>query len=161
MDVIFREFHEADIPEAILLFNALDQEKAEVSFAEVSSEEELMEWIGDKNCRLYSGILDNRLIAVFRGRIGSGDKRHSVLLTIAVDKNMRGKHVAKQFTLHCLNDLKGFGVSLARAYVYSNNPSSINTLIACGFTVSGCVYQHHFNEVTGTYIDDIIFHKLL
>jgi len=161
MDVIFREFIEADIPEALVLFNALELEKAEVSFAEVTSEEELIQWLGEENCRLYSAIFENKLIAVFRGRIGTGNKRHSVLLTIAVDKNMRGKHIAKQFTLYCLTDLKRFGVSLARAYVYSNNPSSINTLIACGFTVSGCVFQHHYNEVTGTYIDDIIFHKML
>lgn len=161
MDYLFRGFREEDLDEAKVLFEELGKEAAEVSFADVTSKEEILEWIKDPNCRLYSAIYENRLIAVFRGRVGMDDKRHSALLTVAVDKKMRGRHVAKQFTLFCLEDLKRNGVSLARAYVYSNNPSSINTLLTCGFTVSGCVYQHHFNESTGCYIDDMIFHKIL
>ncbi len=157
----FRQFELIDIPEAMILFNALNREGAEVSFADVATKEEIKEWMADSNCHLYSAIFEGKLIAVFRARAGEGDKKHSALLTIAVDKEMRGRHVAKSFTLFCLEDIKKLGISLARAYVYSNNPSSINTLLSCGFTVSGCVYQHHYNEVAGAYIDDIIFHKIL
>lgn len=157
----FRSFSEEDMNEALSLFDALDREKAEVSFSEVRTKTEVLDWLKDEKCRLYSALYENKLIAVFRGKIGSGDKRHSALLTIAVDKSMRGRNVGKQFTLYCLEDLKKQGVSLARAYVYSNNPSSINTLLGCGFTISGCVYQHHYNPLTKSYIDDIIFHKIL
>ncbi len=161
MEYNFREFEHTDIPEAMILFNSLNREGAEVSFADVTTAEEIEEWIRDSSCLLYSAVFEGRLIAVFRARAGEGSKKHSALLTIAVDKGMRGRHVAKNFTLFCLEDLKKQKVLLARAYVYSNNSSSINTLLSCGFTVSGCVYQHHYNEATAAYIDDIIFHKIL
>ena len=60
-----------------------------------------------------------------------------------------------------MDRLKENGIKIARAYVYSDNTSSVSTLLKCGFTLSGCVHMHHLDERTNQYVDDLIFHKIL
>ncbi|WP_026477009.1 GNAT family N-acetyltransferase [Alkaliphilus transvaalensis] len=161
MEVQFREMKEEDIQQVVTLFKKLESESAEVSFAEILDEAELCEKMKETGCFFYVAEDNGQVVSVFRGKQGEGNKSHSALLTIAVDPNFRGKKMAKTFTQYCLDQLKNNGITLARAYVYSNNKPSINTLLSQGFTFSGCVYQHHKNETTGEFVDDIIFHKIL
>lgn len=161
MEKQYRLMTTADIEGAIEIFTKLNAEAAQVSFAEILEQDVLLKELKDRNCYYYVATEEGRIISVFRGRRGEGNKNHAALLTIAIDPDYRGNHLAKPFTLYCLEQLKEQGVSLARAYVYSNNKPSINTLLSSGFTVSGSVFQHHYNEETNEYIDDIIFHKQL
>ncbi len=161
MDILFRTMKEEDTEQVLSLFSKLQLESAGVSFTEIIDKVEFEAKKNEKGCFFYVAVKDYQIISVFRGRQGEGNKSHSALLTIAVDPNYRGKHLAKNFTEYCLTDLKNYGVSIARAYVYSDNKPSINALLSAGFTISGCVHQHHKNEKTGDFVDDVIFHKVL
>ncbi|SCY97506.1 GNAT family N-acetyltransferase [Alkaliphilus peptidifermentans] len=161
MNIKYEKMSTIDITGAVILFRKLVEEASEVSFSEVENEKQLLDWLQNPNYYLFVAKEDNEVVAVFRCSRGEGAKKHSGLLTIAVDPAYRGKHIASSFTLYCLEELKKSGIKLARAYIYSDNKPSINTILACGFSVSGCVYQHHYNDKKGIYVDDIIFHKLL
>ncbi|KAB3534370.1 GNAT family N-acetyltransferase [Alkaliphilus pronyensis] len=161
MSIVFERMTSLDIPQVYELFKRLLQEGAEVSFAEIKDEKELHKWLKNPYYYMYVGKLQDKVVAVFRCIRGEAEKNHSGFLTIAVEPTQRGNHIAKEFTMYCLGELKGAGIKLARAYIYSDNKASINTILACGFTVSGCVFQHHYNKSKGKYVDDIIFHKLL
>jgi len=161
MEIIFREMKGKDHQQVLVLFEKLQGETSEVSFAEILNEEDLQEKVNEKGAHFYVALKEETVVAVFRGRQGVGNKSHSAFLTIAIDPSARKKGLAKNFTNYCLEDLKEKGVTVARAYVYSNNKPSINTILSAGFTFAGCVYQHHKIETTGEYVDDLIFHKIL
>ncbi|KXG74417.1 GNAT family N-acetyltransferase [Thermotalea metallivorans] len=161
MTMVYRELTVEDVPKAVLLFRGLAEEQAEVSFAEILSEDEIKKWIIDDNIFAYGAFQGENLLAVLRAVRGRDNRNHAVYLTAAVDKNYRGYKIAKEITLYSLERLKEKGVKIARTYVYSNNRASINTVLSCGFTFAGCVYQHHYDEETKSYIDDLIFHKIL
>jgi len=161
MSIIFEPMDMDDVSNAIKLFSKLYDEKAEVSFAETLDEEVLREWLNNPLHYLYVAKIDGVLAAVFRCMRGETYKNHSGFLTIAVDPQFRGKHLASSFTRHCLEELKKAGIQIVRAYIYSDNIASINTVLRCGFTFSGNVHKHHFKEEKGYYVDDLIFHKEL
>jgi ribosomal protein S18 acetylase RimI-like enzyme len=161
MEILYREMFLEDVPKVVDLFQELAMEKAEVSFAEVLSEDEIRKWLTDEDVFAYVGLGKNELLAVFRAVRGKQNKRHAAYLTAAVGKKHRGYSVAKEITLYSLKRLKEAGVQLVRTYVYSNNRASINTVLSCGFTFAGSVYQHHYDEAAKMYIDDLIFHKTL
>ncbi|SDK77523.1 GNAT family N-acetyltransferase [Natronincola ferrireducens] len=163
MEVSFKKLEERDINNIISLFNKLKAEAAEVTFNHIDSKEELIDWLNNQNYYLYAAMIKDKVVSVFRGVRGLKDEAHCILITIATDPSYRGCKIAQNLIRYSLEDIKAKEktISLARAYVYSDNKPSINTLLANNFTVSGCVYQHHLNKKIGTYVDDIIFHKIL
>ncbi|MDK2918057.1 MAG: hypothetical protein PWQ37_790 [Candidatus Petromonas sp.] len=161
MSVTFRELKENDIPKVISLFSNLSRERAEVSFVDVASMEEVKEWLKNPNTYVYVAADGDVILAVLRAKRGGDTQNHSCNLTVAVDYSFRGNSIAKELTEYALDILKKDGVKIVRAYVYSNNKASINTILSCGFTFAGNVYMHHYDEKEGVYVDDLIFHKLL
>ena len=159
----YREARIEDVPEMLRLFQDLKEEKAQVGFACIKGVEDLQEWMEDDNISLYLAVDSEKekIVGVLRGKRGSTYKHHSAFMTAAVAKNYRGKKIAKMLTDYGLKELTQKGIRIARTYVYSNNKASLNTLLSCGFTISGTVHMHHFSEETGQYVDDIIVHKIL
>lgn len=161
MSVSFRELQERDIAKVISLFSNLSREMAEVSFADVASMDEIRGWLKNPNTYVYVAADDDVILGVLRAKRGTGNKKHSGYLTVAVDYNFRGNSVAQDLTNYALDMLKKEGLEIIRAYVYSNNKASINTILSCGFTFTGNIYKHHYDKKSGRYIDDLIFHKIL
>lgn len=161
MDITYRGFKVEDIEKTVELFRELHEEGAGVSFSSVSQREVIEEWIEEPSIYIYVAELDSEILGVFRGKRGKPGRDHSCFLTAAISKKYRGKKIGQNLTYYALDKLKESGVRIARAYVYSNNASSVSTLLKCGFTMSGCVYMHHFDEKTNQYVDDLIFHKIL
>ncbi len=152
-----------DIEKIYQLFQELKKENAQVGFTRIEGLNELEDWLEDDNIYLYLAVdTDNEeVVGVLRGKRGNSYKNHSAFMTAAVDKNYRGKNIGKELTHYSLKQLAQEGVKIARTYVYSNNKASLNTLLACGFTISGTIHMHHFSEEAGHYVDDIIVHKIL
>lgn len=161
MGIRFRELKEKDIPKVISLFSNLSKERSEVSFAEIASMEEIRDWIRNPDTFVYVAADGDVIPAVFRAKRGKGNKRHSCNLTVAVDYSFRGNSIAKELTEYAIKHLKEKEIKIARAYIYSNNKSSINTILSCGFSFAGNVHMHHYDDKSKTYIDDLIFHKVL
>lgn len=161
MEVSFRDLIVEDIPQVISFFEELKKENAGVSYTEYENEEEIKGWIEDPNIYVYAALYGERVVGVFKGRSDGGSKSHSAFLTCAVDGRYRGNNIAKNLTFYGLGRLKENGIKIARAYVYSDNRPSINTILSCGFQFSGNVYMHHYDEKKGQYVDDLIFHKIL
>ena len=161
MEVTFRDLLAADIPQVLSLFEELKEENAGVSFTEYENEEEIREWIHNPNIYVYAALYGDRVAGVFKGRSDGGNKRHSAFLTCAVDERYRCNNIAKNLTYYGVESLKENGIKIARAYVYSDNKPSINTILSCGFQFAGNVYMHHYDEEKQPYGDDLIFHKIL
>lgn len=161
MGIRFRELKEKDIPKVISMFSNLSKERVEVSFVEIASMEEIRNWITNPDTFVYVAADGDVISAVLRAKRGSGNKKHSCNLTVAVDYSFRGNSIAKDLTEYGLKQLKNEGISIVRAYIYSNNKSSINTILSCGFNFAGNVHMHHFDEKSDRYVDDLIFHKVL
>lgn len=161
MDINYRELREEDINQLITFFNELNHEGAQVSFSVVQKKEEIKEWIGDPKILVYVAESDGNILGVLRGKRGGKEREHSCFLTAATDKKYRGQKIAQNLTEYSLEELKKEGVKIARAYIYSNNTASVSTILKCGFTSSGCVHMHHYEEEANGYVDDLIFHKIL
>ncbi len=162
MNIVYRPMHLSDVEGVWELFEVLKAEKAGVSFTEIIDKRELNRILEDANVFLYIAEDGGKVISVLRGSRGvDASIKHSVLLSAATHPGYRNKGIARELTLAGLEDMKKDGVTLARLYIYSDNYASINTALRLGFTISGAVYRHHFNEQTQEYVDDIILHKLL
>lgn len=163
MKLEYREASIEDISGMFRLFQKLKAEQAQVGFTRINSIKDIQEWIEDDNTALYLAVdTENEIVVgVLRGKRGNTYKHHSAFMTAAVAKDYRGKKIAKNLTDYGLNELLRQGVKIARTYVYSNNKASLNTLLSCGFTISGTVHMHHFSKKTGQWVDDVIVHKIL
>ena len=161
MEIVYRGFNKEDIEKTLEFFKELHNEGSLVSFSRVSKKEEIQEWIKDFNIYIYIAELDNKILGVFKGKRGKPGREHSCFLTAAISKKYRGKKIGQGLTNYAVDRLKENGIKIARAYVYSDNTSSVSTLLKCGFTLSGCVHMHHLDERTNQYVDDLIFHKIL
>ncbi len=162
MDIVYRPMHLSDLEKVWELVEVLKLEKAGVSIVDLSHKEELKKWLSDDHIFLYIAEDGENVLSILRAiRGGEPGTRYAVLLTAATHPDYRNKGIAKELVLAGLEDMKKDGVSLARIYVYSDNLPSINTALRLGFTVSGTVYRHHYNEAAGEYVDDLIFYKLL
>jgi L-amino acid N-acyltransferase YncA len=161
MEVVFRDIEEKDVPQIMEFFTQLREEDAGVSFTECDREEQIREWIGNPDVFVYVAEYENRVVGVFKARREGSHKKHSAFLTAAVDKDFRGHNVAKNLTNYGLSRLPQRGIGIARAYIFSDNKPSINTILSCGFQFSGSVYMHHYDEKNQKYVDDLIFHKIL
>lgn len=161
MSITFRELQEKDIPKVISMFSNLSKERAEVSFVDIASIDEIRNWLNNPNTYVYVAADGDVISAVLRAKRGKGNQSHSCNLTVAVDYNFRGNSIAKELTEYVLDLLKEEGIKIARAYIYSNNRASINTILSCGFVFAGNIHMHHYDERTGNYVDDLVFHKKL
>lgn len=161
MELDLRRMHNSDIDKVYNFFNNLKSEGAMVSFSDINDKRQLLQWLNDKNVFVYLAALNDEIVGVFRGIRGEKYKKHSALLTAAVDVNLRGRKIAQKLTDYGLKDMKNKGIKIARAYVYSDNNSSVSALLKLGFSLSGSVHMHHFNEDKQIYVDDLIFHKIL
>ncbi|MCC5909328.1 MAG: GNAT family N-acetyltransferase [Clostridiaceae bacterium] len=163
MEIVYKKLSKENAFQTLELFRKLKKEGTEVSFTDVVDEDEIIAWLEQSNYYIYVAERDDSVVAVFRGVRGLEDQIHSMLITIATDPCHRGKKIAHNLITYSLKDIKKREkrITLARAYVYSDNKFSISTLLGCDFTVSGTVYQHHYDKKTGKYIDDLIFHKVL
>ncbi len=156
-----RELQEKDIPKVLSLFAKLSEEMAEVSFTEIATHEQVLEWLSNPNTFVFVAADDDVILAVIRARKGKGHQDHSANITVAVDYSFRGNNVAQNLTNFCTQELKKQGVKIVRAEIYSNNLPSINTVLSCGFSFAGTVLMHHYDENQKTYVDDLMFHKIL
>lgn len=161
MDLILKTMEEDDTLKAYNFFMELKDEGAQITFADIDDVSEIEDMINDKNVFIYVAYHKDKIAGVFRGLRGRKYKNHSAFLTAAVDKRLRGKKIAQRLTSFGLEDMKNHGIKIVRAYVYSDNQSSVSTLLKQGFTLSGCVHMHHYNKKINRYVDDLIFHKIL
>lgn len=161
----FRDFEERDVQEVRNIFLRLREESAEVSFIDYTEEESIRKWLGDEKNLVYVALWEGSVVGVFKARRGerehTEDKTHAAFLSCATDMEFRGRSIAKDLTLYGIERLREKGVKIARAYIYSDNKASINTILSCGFQFAGSVHMHHFDERRGIYVDDLIFHKIL
>lgn len=165
MNYCLRKFNSDDIDSAWSLIELLKTEGAEISFTDLKTKEELMNFV-DNPAQLSYVAIDteepSRILCLVRGRRDmSAEKAHAAFLTAATHPDARGSGLAAELTNFALDQMKTEGVNIARIYVYSNNQSSLNAIKKLGFVHSGTVLRHHMDQETGEYVDDIIFHKIL
>lgn len=69
--------------------------------------------------------------------------------------------MVSKLTEFALGEMKKEGITIVRIHVYSNNLSSINTIQKMYFVRAGAALLHHRDLSSGTYVDDLILHKVL
>jgi ribosomal protein S18 acetylase RimI-like enzyme len=154
--------HISDVDNVWRFLEVIKMENSQVSLVEVPGKEELESWLANESLFLYIAECMDQVVGLLRATRGSEVyKRHSVTLTIAIHPEFRNQGIAKSLTNTGLSDMKKQGITIARAYIYSDNIFSINTILRLGFTFSGSVLMHHYNDKLKRYVDDLIFHKIL
>lgn len=157
-----RRINEQDTDAIFDLCQLLKEENARMSFTDIEDKQQIKQWLDDPAIFLFGAFDDNgKLKGLLKATRGKDNKTHSVYLAAATHPAYRKKHVAENLTLFALESLKNEGIKIARTYIYSGNTASIATIEKCGFTQSGRVVMHEFDEVTQSYIDDLIYYKLL
>lgn len=142
--------------------NDLKRENAKMSFADIEDKSTLIKWIESDFVRLYLTIdSDGTLLAMLRADIGSGNKSHSAYLAAATKIEARNKGIGQDLVKYSLKKLKDEGIKIVRTKIYSWNKPSISTIEKCGFTLSGRIVMHEYDEDLEDYIDDLIYHKIL
>ena len=159
MNIICKELDSSHIPQFFALCRELEGQRAGVSFVRYQSEEQLQQVLADEYIHLFGAFDGDKLVGVFQARQGQGNKAHSCHIGGAVTSELRGKKVSSRMMEYALTQLKDRGIWMIRAYVYSDNPSSVASLLAAGFTWAGTVYKHQWDDSTNRWIDDLIFHK--
>jgi ribosomal protein S18 acetylase RimI-like enzyme len=162
MDIVYRPMHLSDVDSVWRLIEVLKEENGQVSLAEIPDKDELISWLNNENLLLYIAETESQVVALLKAARGNEPRtRHAAFLSIVVHPQFRNQGVARELTNTGLEDMKKDGVTIARAYIYSDNLSSINTILKLNFTFAGTVLQHHYNEKSQQYVDDLIFHKIL
>lgn len=161
MNILCKDLDKSHIPQFFALCSELKEQKAGVSFVRYQTEAQLEQVFEDKTIHLFGAFNGDKLVGVFQARQGEGNKAHSCHIAGAVTSELRGKKVSSKMMEYALGRLKDRGIWMIRAYVYSNNPSSVASLLAAGFTWAGTVYKHQWDENEGRWLDDLIFHKEL
>ena len=165
MNYYFRSINSDDIDSIGSLIELLKAEGAEMSFTELTGKEEIMNFVDNPSQLSYVAVTKeepSRVLCLVRGRRDmAGEKSHAAFLTAATHPDARGSGLAAELTNFALDQMKNEGVKIARIYVYSNNHASLNAVKKLGFVHAGTVLRHHTDGVTGEYVDDLIFHKIL
>ncbi len=161
MKIQYAKPETSDANSMFTLFQQLKKDGNEVTFTHVGSVEEVKKWLEVKNNDLYIARYNQEVIGVMRAKRGVEDTFHSCEITIAVSSEYRRQGVAKSLVLYGLSDSKHQGISIARAFVYSDNKASLNTLLSVGFTITGALVKHHYSHHIQMYVDDIILFKEL
>ena len=165
MNYYFRSIKSDDIDSIWSLIELLKAEGAEMSFTELTGKEEIMNFVDNPAQLSYVAVSKeepSRVLCLVRGRRDmASEKSHAAFLTAATHPDARGSGLAAELTNFALDQMKDEGVKIARIYVYSNNQASLNAVRKLGFVHAGTVLRHHRDQVTGEYVDDLIFHKIL
>ena len=165
MSYYLRRIKSHDIDSVWSLIELLKAEGAEISFTEIEDKEEIMKFIDNPAQLSYVAVTKEepcRVLCLVRGRRDMAhEKSHAAFLTAATHPDARGSSLAAELTNFALEEMKNEGVNIARIYVYSNNQASLNAVKKLGFVHAGTVLRHHMDQVTGEYVDDLIFHKIL
>lgn len=162
MDIVYRPMHLSDVDEVWRFLETIKEENSQVSLVEIPDKDELKSWLENDCLFLYIAESKDKVVGLLRATRGSeAGKRHAVTLSIAVHPEYRNQGIAKELTNTGLDDMKQDGIAIARTYIYSDNISSINTVLRLGFTFAGNVLMHHYNDGSKQYVDDLIFHKIL
>jgi ribosomal protein S18 acetylase RimI-like enzyme len=160
-----RRIKSNDIDSIWSLIELLKAEGAEISFTDLSSKEEILNFIDNPAQLSYVAVTKEesfRVLCLVRGRREmTSEKSHAAFLTAATHPDARGSGLAAELTNFALEEMKSEGVNIARIYVYSNNRASLNAVKKLGFEHAGTVLRHHRDQATGEYVDDLIFHKIL
>lgn len=157
-----RKINEMDLDAIYKFCHLLREENARMSFADIKDHSQINEWLSDPLVSVYGDFGDDgQLRGLLKSTRGKDNKSHSVYLAAATHPDHRKMSIAHRLTLFALEALKEDGVLIARTYIYSWNQASIATIEKCGFTMSGRIVMHEFDELTQTYIDDLIYYKLL
>jgi ribosomal protein S18 acetylase RimI-like enzyme len=158
------QYMKPEISDAEKMFNLFQQLKRdghEVTFADVSHPKEIVAWLETENNSFYIARHFEQVIGVLRAVKEIGKTAHACQITIAVSSEYRQQGIAKSLVQYGLSDLRNQGLLIARAYVFTDNKPSLNTLLSVGFTITGSIVKHHYNHQKEIYVDDIIMHKEL
>jgi len=162
VDIVYRPMHLSDLESVWSFLEKIKEENSQVSLVEIPDQEELKCWLENESLFLYIAECKDQTVGLLRATRGSESyKRHSVILSIAIHPEYRNQGIARELTNTGLEDMKKDGITIARAYIYSDNIASINTILKLGFTFAGNVLMHHYNDKQKQYVDDLIFHKIL
>ncbi len=165
MNYLFRKMQVEDIDSLWTLFQGIKAEKIDMSFTEMMAKDELLSFINNPSKLTYVATLKenpHHILCIVKGQREMADKkRHAVFLSAATHPQVRGSGLAAKLTNYALEEMKDEGVTIARVYVYSNNKASINAVKKLDFIHAGTVLRHHKDMLTGEYIDDLIYHKIL
>ena len=162
MDIVYRPMHLSDLDGVWRFLETIKEENSQVSLVDIPDKEELKSWLESESLFLYIAECDDLIVGFLRATRGSEVyKRHSAILPIATHPEYRNQGIARELTNTGLEDMKKDGITIARAYIYSDNITSINTVLKLGFTFGGSVLMHHYNDKLKQYVDDLIFHKIL
>ena len=165
MNYIFRKIQKEDTESIWTLFHGLKEEKIDMSFAEVKDKEEIRNFIDNPAQLTYVAVSEenpNEVLCLVKGRREmTTEKRHAVFLSAATHPKVRGIGLVAKLTAYALEEMKKEGVTIARIYVYSNNKSSMNAIKKLDFIHAGTVLRHHKDPSTGSYVDDLIYHRIL
>ncbi|MFH5835006.1 GNAT family N-acetyltransferase [Proteiniclasticum sp. C24MP] len=165
MNYIFRKIQKEDTESIWTLFQGLKEEKIDMSFAEVKDKEEIRNFIDNPAQLTYGAVSEenpNEVLCLVKGRRElTTEKRHSAFLSAATHPKVRGLGLVAKLTAYALEEMKKEGVTIARIYVYSNNKSSVNAIRKLDFIHAGTVLRHHKDPSTGSYVDDLIYHRIL
>ncbi len=157
-----RKISEMDLDAIYALCHLLREDNARMSFADIKDRSQINEWLSDPLVSVFGDFGDDgKLRGLLKATRGKDNKSHSVYLAAATHPDYRKMNIAYSLTLFTLEALKEEGILIARTYIYSWNRASIATIEKSGFTLSGRVVMHEYDEVTKTYIDDLIYYKLL
>lgn len=142
--------------------NDLNKENTKMSFADIEDKSMILKWIESDHVRLYLALdSDGKLVSMLRADIGSQNKSHSAYIAAATKVDERNKGLAQELVKYSLRKLKEEGIKIVRTKIYSWNKPSISTIEKCGFTLSGRIVMHEYDEDLEDYIDDLIYHKIL
>lgn len=161
MKVQFVKPEVSDAPGIYDLFTQHKRDGHEITFANISNPGEIVKWINNPENRLYIARYNQQIVGVMRAKLGTGTTSHSCEITIAVSAEYRQKGIAKSLVNYGLSDVRHQGVSVVRAMVFSDNKASLNTLLSSGFSITGSILNHHYNDKSNRYVDDIILYKAL
>jgi ribosomal protein S18 acetylase RimI-like enzyme len=165
LNYYLRRIKSDDIDSVWSLIELLKAEGAEISFTELTDKEEIINFVDNPAQLTYVAVTKeepSRVLCLVRGRRDmASEKSHAAFLTAATHPDARGCGLAVELTNFALEQMKIEGVNIARIYVYSNNKASLNAVRKLGFVHAGTVLRHHKDQVTGEYVDDMIFHKIL
>ena len=160
-----RRIESRDLDSIWSLIEILKAEGAEISYAELTAKEELLNFVDNPAQLSYVAVTTDEpfhVLCLVRGRRDMTDeKSHAAFLTAATHPDARGSGLAAKLTNYALDQMKCEGVNIARIYVYSDNKASLNAVKKLGFVHGGTVLRHHKDQCTGEYVDDLIFHKVL
>jgi ribosomal protein S18 acetylase RimI-like enzyme len=162
MDIVYRPMHLSDLDGVWRFLETIKAENSQVSLVEIPDKEELKDWLENENLFLYIAECADQIVGLLRGtRANEPYKRHSATLSIATHPEYRNQGIARELTNTGLEDMKKDGITIARAYIYSDNIASVSIILRLGFTFGGSVLMHHYNDKLKHYVDDLIFHKIL